>query len=203
MIISTEQAHGSKIRVLADGEYVGTFESAFWYTQGVFDGDEISQEKLSEILLEASYRRAYQSAIRHLSYRAHSKKELLDKLLRKKHEPDACEYALEKVEELGLINDWDYSAELAKSLLEQKGYAPNRIRMELRRRGVESEIIEDVVENLDNDSQMRIIELLNTKFAAYSSDEKGRKKLFSALLRLGYNSEEIGSALREHEYSEE
>lgn len=199
MIITTQQARGGKIQLFADGEPAATLEAAFWYAQGILDGDELTAEALADLLNEANLRRAYQAAITALSHRAHSKKELIDKLLLKQHERDACEYAVSRVEELGLIDDADYATRLAQTLLERKGFSLERIRAELSQKGITREIIENTLENLDNDPVMRIIELLNTRFAAYNGEEASRKKVFSALLRLGYSVNDIKTAFRECE----
>ncbi|MDR1630966.1 MAG: recombination regulator RecX [Oscillospiraceae bacterium] len=199
MIITTRQLRGGKIQLFADGEPAAALDSAFWYAQGLLDGDEITPDALAALIHEAGLRRAYQAAITALSHRSYSRKELLDRLLLKQHGREACEYAVARAQELGLLDDADYAARLAQTLLERKGFSLDRIRAELSQKGIDREIIENTLENLDNDPVIRIIELLNTRFAAYNGDEPGKKKVFSALLRLGYSVNDIKTAFRECE----
>lgn len=197
MIITTQPAKGGKIKLFADGEYVQTLDGAFWYSQGLYDGDALDEEKLRALLLDASCRRALHAAMGMLSHRAHSRAELYNKLIQKGYPEEACAYALERAAELSLQDDADYAAQLASSLYERKGYSPERIRVELLQKGVDREIIENTLEGLDSDPAARIIELLDTKYSSYPRDEKGKRRIFSALLRLGYNINDIRKALRE------
>ena len=72
-----------------------------------------------------------------------------------------------------------------------------RIEQELRERGVSRDIASACVEELDGDDVERITALLNTKFAGRFSDEKGRRRTFAALTRLGYSCSDIRSAMRQ------
>ena len=65
------------------------------------------------------------------------------------------------------------------------------------------EIADIVTEGLDIDPILRIIELLNTKYSRYLSDEKGVRKTVASLQRLGYRWSDIKTALRRVEVETE
>ena len=199
MIISTEQTKNGKIKLFADDKYVSTLESAHWYSLGIYDGNDIDGERLRGILLENNQKRALQKAMTFLAYRAHSEKELRAKLRQKDFDAEACDYAIDRLTEMRLLDDEEYARNLAESLIEKKGFSLNRVRMELREKGISSDILENALESLDNDPETRIIELLETKYARDCQTEKGRKKAFNALLRLGYSHSEIRRAFSEAE----
>ena len=67
---------------------------------------------------------------------------------------------------------------------------------ELRQRGISRETASECAEELDGDDIERIKNLLETKFAGKFSDEKGRRRTFNALTRLGYGYSDIRSAMR-------
>ena len=71
-----------------------------------------------------------------------------------------------------------------------------RIEQELRQRGISRETASECAEELDGDDVERIKNLLETKFAGKFSDEKGRRRTFNALTRLGYGYSDIRSAMR-------
>jgi len=130
--------------------------------------------------------------IRSLSYRAHSRKELEDKLRQKGFTEEERDYAISRAARLELIDDGEYAAGLASSLLKYKGFAPSRIRLELMGRGIDRDLIDAALEKLESDPAERAAELLGTKFASYTYE-----KAFSALTRLGYDADDIKHALRE------
>lgn len=72
-----------------------------------------------------------------------------------------------------------------------------RIEQELRQRGISRETACECTEELDGDDAERIKKLLETKFAGRFFDEKGRRRTFNALTRLGYGYSDIRSAMRQ------
>ncbi|MBQ9605183.1 MAG: regulatory protein RecX, partial [Firmicutes bacterium] len=130
-----------------------------------------------------------------LEYRDHSRKELRLKLLRN-FSPQAADSAIEKIVEMGLIDDARYAQKLAEELLRRKRLSPSAIRSELIMRGISREDAQNVCDLLDVDERQAITELLETKFASKLSDEKSRSKVFSALLRMGYSYSDIRAAMR-------
>ncbi|MCR5484996.1 MAG: recombination regulator RecX [Clostridiales bacterium] len=195
MRIETKQGKGNKIHISLDGEYRATVDQAFWYSCGYGDGDEIDEGELSSLLSVIAVRRAYNKALSLISIRDHGRRELLDKL-KKDFDPDDAEAAVEKLEEIGYIDDKKFAENLADELMRRKKFAPKRIMQELQRRGIDRETAEEAVSGLDIDGERCIIELLETKFAHSLSDEKGIKRTFNTLLRMGYGVGEIKDAMR-------
>ena len=104
--------------------------------------------------------------------------------------------AVERLEEMGYVNDERYAHTLAQELYERRGMGKKRIEQELRQRGISRETASECAEELDGDDVERIKNLLETKFAGKFSDEKGRRRTFNALTRLGYGYSDIRSAMR-------
>lgn len=97
---------------------------------------------------------------------------------------------------MGYVNDERYAHTLAQELYERRGMGKKRIEQELRQRGISRETASECAEELDGDDVERIKNLLETKFAGNFSDEKGRRRTFNALTRLGYGYSDIRSAMR-------
>ena len=119
--------------------------------------------------------------------------------IRSGDEIDDAEFAreaVERLEEMGYVNDERYAHTLAQELYERRGMGKKRIEQELRQRGISRETASECAEELDGDDVERIKNLLETKFAGNFSDEKGRRRTFNALTRLGYGYSDIRSAMR-------
>lgn len=197
MIISTKRGRGTKVHISVDDEYVATVDIDYWYSQTFRDSDNITQEELTALLDAVSFRRAYNKGLDLLSRRDHTKKELIQKL--SKNVPrDIAINVVEKIEDLGLINEENYAKIYASELVNRKGMSAFRVKQELIKRGIDRETADYVVEELDTDNKQCIINLLNKKFAYRNlSDEKELRRTINALIRLGYQYGEIKSALEE------
>ena len=203
MTITAQQGRGRKIHILIDGEYRLTVTRDFWEGQNICSGDEIDDAEFAAFCEAAGSCRAFNAAVDLLSRRDHSAKELERKVARRSGY-EFARGAVERLEELGYVNDERYARSLAAELYERRGMGKRRIEQELRERGVSRDIASACVEELDGDDVERITALLNTKFAGRFSDEKGRRRTFAALTRLGYSCSDIRSAMRQadEEYDE-
>ncbi len=201
MKITAKKGRGNKIHISADGEYVATVDSDFWYSSKIINGDDITQDELTAFLEAVSFRRAYNRALDIISRRDHCKKELVKKLEQKMVDKQVAQDVVNAIEELGLINEEDYATRLSQELLRRKGMSVFRIRQELISRGIPREIAENAVEKLDTDEKECIINLLNTKFSSRNlSDEKELRRTINALMRLGYQYSDIKNAIEEQEF---
>lgn len=203
MKISVSKGKQNKIHVSCDGEYTFTVDAEYWFSSPYHGKDTISEAELAAFYEAVGSRCAFIAGLRLLSYRDHSRKELVTKLVQKGHKREYSENAAARLEEYGYVNDERYAQYFAQSLLERKGMNANAIKTELFRKGISREIADNVVETLDIDPVLRIIDLLNTKFSRKISDEKGVKRTISALQRLGYRWSDINSAFRRLEIETE
>lgn len=88
MTITTKAGRGEKVHILADGEYCATTNQTFWYSKGLPEGTEVSDEELAELLQKVSGNRLYEKALDLLSSRDYCRRELSDKLIRKVRDRD-------------------------------------------------------------------------------------------------------------------
>lgn len=86
MIITAKPGRKEKIHIMVDGIYTATTGAEYWFSKGLKNGTEITEEELSALLKDISYQRMYEKALDLLSSRDYSKKELADKLVRKSME---------------------------------------------------------------------------------------------------------------------
>ncbi len=195
MKLTVKEGKANKIHIYVDEEYRATVDSEYWYSEKYRNLKEINDEELAELLDSVSFRRAYNKGLDLLSRRPYGTKEFIKKLQEKGHEKDASQKACDRFVELGLLNDEEYARILANDLLERKKYSVKRIKQELSFRGIDREIVENIVDLLDNDPQNSIILVVKKKYINKLNDEKGRKRAIDGLMRLGYSYSDIKSAL--------
>ena len=196
MKITANCGKQNKIHILCDGESSFTVDAEFWFSSPYHGINEITDdEELTAFFDAVGSRCAFIAGLRLLSYHDQSEREMINKLIQKGHNREYAVSATEKLKEYGYINDERYAENFADALIRRKGMSAKGIKYELLRKGVSHEIADKTVESLDIDPILRIIDLLNTKYARYLSDAKGIKKTVSALQRLGYSWSDIKSAL--------
>ena len=200
MKIMAKSGRKDKIHIYINGEYLLTVDEIFWFSCGLVSGDEINEEELTAFEEAAGSRRAFNSALNSLDYRDHSEKEIRAKLLRK-HDADYVDEAVEKLIELDLVNDERYAENYARELFERKRFGKMRIKSELRAKGISANIanaaVEELFEEEEPDNVQRIVDIIGKRYYNRMNDEVGRKKVFSALQRMGYSFSDIREAMSE------
>ena len=200
MKITAKSGRKDKIHIYIDGEYLLTVDEIFWFSCGLVSGDEINEEELTAFEEAAGSRRAFNSALNSLDYRDHSEKEIRAKLLRK-HDADYVDEAVEKLIELDLVNDERYAENYARELFERKKFGKMRIKSEFRAKGISADIanaaVEELFEEEEPDNVQRIVDIIGKRYYNRMNDEVGRKKVFSALQRMGYSFSDIREAMSE------
>ena len=198
MKITAKQGKGTKIHIHIDGEYLLTVDEDFWFSSGYVSGDEIDDGDLVAFKEAAGSRLAFNSAMYSLDIRDHSEKEIRQKLSRK-YDEQSVDSAVEKLLDLGLINDRRYAEFLTRELFERKRYGKNRVRSELFRRGIAQNVINDVLEEYEEENEpdnvQTIVDIIEKKYYNKLLDEKSRQKTVAALVRLGYSFSDIRQAM--------
>lgn len=201
MKISFKTGGRGKVTVLGDGQTIAAVDEEFLLTCGYKENDEIEGAQAAAFIEAACLRSAFLGAMRLIALRDHGKKELENKLVAKGHKRVFASQVCDDLENKGYIDDRAFAFALAGRLCENKGYSERRIKSELYQKRIARDIIDEVCQSIDNEPILRIIELLNTKFSGKLSTEKGIKKTFAALQRMGYGYSDIRSAMAQVDIS--
>lgn len=183
-----------RISVYVDGEFLFAVEQAAWIKSGLYKGCETDEEQLNELLRESRELEAKRRAFNMLSARSYTAKKLSERLAEKSGR-EAAQAVVQRMEELGLINDEDYALRYACDLYELRGFSKRRISFELKKRGISDELCRNALEQLDFDNdEQRAAEVIARKFHRLESEADIRRA--SALLeRCGYGYSQIRSAI--------
>ena len=194
MKLTYKKGKQDKIHISIDGEYSFTVDEAYFMSLGIYNGKEVDEDELSELRETVSMRRAYNYAVSLLARRDHSEKELKDKLSLKGYKEGADE-AIEKLKAGGYVSDERFARLFTRELRLLKKYGRKRIEQELYRKGIDRDIISEVISETEFDED-ELVSLTRRKYGRYLGDEKGLQKTVNGLLRMGYTYGEIRDALR-------
>lgn len=199
LITAIEPRRKAMSALYIDGEFVMNLDTRTLIENRFDVGREIDDDDLHEIINLSNERRAKEKALWLISYRDHSKKELTDKI-RRTCDEDSAEKAVERMEELGLVNDRVFAERYARKLLFTKHMSKTAASYELARKGIDRELSDEILEGIEFDEREQIREVIDKKYRNLS-DEKIKRRAFSALQRLGYRFDDIRAVLEE--YTEE
>ncbi len=141
---------------------------------------------------------AREIALRRLSVRARSRKELAQDLAKRDVPPDAAAQVLDRFTEVGLIDDAAFAAQWVESRGSRSG--ASRLRQELRQKGIADEHIADAVGGRDDDADLTAARDLARRKAGPMArlDRAVRERRLAAVLgRRGFSTAVIRRVLAE------
>ena len=137
-----------------------------------------------------NYEEVKNKALSILGYRSHSEYELRQKLSRAGAEEEDIERVTEFLKEYKFLNDGDYAKRLAHDLVKIKNFGMYRVRRELEQKGIDPYTIEDVVAELDDDEQERLLPLVEKKLGG-DFERKNTDRTIRYFLYRGYSFDDI------------
>ncbi len=142
--------------------------------------------------------KAYTRALKLLSYRPRSEKEIRDRLSRKQFDSLIIDQVISKLKEDNLLNDVEFATWWAEQRQEFRGKSKYVIKRELSEKGVERETIDTAVTNAKDDynTAKEFLQRKSRMFEKYSGDEY-RKKVTGFLQRKGFSWDIIQKILKE------
>lgn len=157
-----------------------------------------------EIVFENDVRKARERALYLLDYRDYSYIDMYRKL-EKNYSEDVCFAVMDKLVEIGVINDRRYAENLARQYMEGRKYGYYKAVQQMKLKNLTKEVIEAALEPYKEDTCQRLYELVEEKYLRYLDDEKGITKVKNALARQGYSYGDIKQVMDEimQDYGEE
>lgn len=192
-------------RIYIDGQYFMTVSDEIIVRRRLSEGNEIGEEEIPELSKSVLARRARERLLYALDRRLHSEKELREKL-KKDYPPDIIDAAISELDSLGLIDDETFAKAYCEHRKDSLKKGPYAIRQELILKGVDRDIIEEVLSEVfsDEDEEISGAREVAKKYQKDLDTPKGKQRLFAALTRKGYSYATVKKVMREmcDEFSE-
>jgi len=96
-------------------------------------------------MLRGERKRALNSAYRSLTRRAHSRRELQEKLERKKFSHDTTQAVLAELETKKFLDDRSFAMGFARNRFQRRQFGRDRVALELKAKGIAKELIEETL----------------------------------------------------------
>jgi len=179
----------SQVRIVISGVDEIRIPANLFRARPLREGDEIDLEEYENWLLLHQYRPALDKAVALLAARAHSKREIEEKLRRAGYRPATIEMVLYKLERESLLDDGDFAQQWVAARSNRK-LGRRRIAQELKYKGVSAEEAEAALEAVDDETELAAAVSLAEKAAARSKPgedpRKSAQRILGMLVRRGY-----------------
>ena len=143
---------------------------------------------------------AKQVLLRRLSHAPRTRKELAKDLKDKDISDEVANVALDRFEEVGLINDQALASNYVSSQHERKGLGKNALRQQLRAKGVSDDVALEAISQISDDQEFQAAFALACKKirSLQRDDAKTQlRKIVGVLDRKGYSSNLAFSVAKE------
>lgn len=179
--------------VFVDGKYAFSLSESALLDSKLAAGDELSSEQVKKFKKLSEDDKLYNQTLRYIALRPRSRWEIEIYLERKKAPPPLVVSILNKLSNIGLIDDDKFAKAFVADRRLLKPTSRRKLIAELRKKRVPAEIIERAVGTENDDEQTALREVIARKRrqAKYQDDEK----LMQYLARQGFNYGDIKEAL--------
>lgn len=190
------------VRLRVDGEPFATVAAADVAALRLRTGTTLDERTLAALARCADVFAARDVASRMLAGRALPSTELVRRLVRKGHNRDAAQVAVEQLVEKGLINDAEFARHFARTRSRTRRVGPMRLQRELQRFGIGSHEAQDAVQEALEADGVDVPRLLADAAARKLRSLKGkepraaRRSLRAYLLRQGFAAGDIAAYMR-------
>lgn len=143
--------------------------------------------------------RAYQKALRLLTVRSRTRKELKQRLVAERFTDKVAEQVLDRLAAAGLIDDKKFAIDRARAMGKGKGWGPRKLRSDLLKRGIANEAIDEAVSQAyGTQSCTQVMKRLikkrfGTQVLTQKADRKAKGKAQRFLLGRGFEPEEVSA----------
>lgn len=193
----TPQKHNKgRVSIFVDGKYAFSMDEVDCVLNKLKIGMDITSEDIERLGIEANRSKAMAKAMDVLARKPVTAKDMSDYLEEKGYDTEVAEAVTCELMDLGYIDDEAY-ARLYVEYAAERHYGPSKIRYELGRHGVASDIISLVLEESDDDCIEELAQVVMSKYRDCDLDDmKQRQRVTRYLASRGYGFDVIGEVIK-------
>lgn len=185
-----------RVNVYVDSRFSFSLDISQVVDFGVKVGLEISDSDLEEFKKASEFGKLYQRTLEWVLVRPRSIRETNDylykKIFEKKLDKNYIDRIIEKLKAKKYLDDHRFAEYYVENRFVKKGVSIKRLKMELMKKGVSPDIIEEVLAGSDRNDEEELKKMILKKRARYQDDEK----LTAYLCRQGFQYDLVRELVR-------
>ncbi len=181
------RGRGKRVNIFLDGKFAFSLEAEVAAKEGLQVGQVLSAEQIEALARSDSFQRCLNAAVHYLSYRPRSEAELRKRLQQRSFDSDNVAAVITRLKEQGLVDDMAF-AQFWKD--NRESFSPRSqwlTKLELKRKGVASDIIDQAVDAIDDDDSAYRAVRSKARGLPYSDEQIFRRRLGEYLKRRGFS----------------
>lgn len=177
---------------LISGDKVITYDEVIIKNNLLYKKD-ITSKEIDEIEKLNTFYDIYDKAIKHISKKMRSTKEIKEYLEGYDLSGKEEEELINKLKKIGMINDEMYVKAYVSDKIHLSSDGPNKIKNELLKNNIKEEIIDEELSKIDEEELInKVKRIINKKVrTSKTSSYNTRQKIYLELTNLGYSKELI------------
>lgn len=179
-----------RYNIYVDGQYSFSLDELQLVQSGLHSGLDIDETELAKLKSESEFGKNYIRAVDLISRRLRSEREIRDYAFRKQWTKINTERVIERLRQRGYLNDEVFARTFTSSRLNSSRYSKKRIKLDLQKKGISSNIIAEVLHDEVDDTNA-LDKLIAKRAKRYDDD----RKLIAYLMRNGFQYDDIISAI--------
>ena len=192
--IEPQQKRAGRYNIFVDGEFVIGVSEGVVADLSLRVGDLVTTEELRMVAAAEEVRKAIDSASGLLAVRARAEREIKTRLITKGYEEGVIGQAIEKLRDLGLLNDADFATQWVGARASATAGRPmgkRRLAVELGQKGVARDQVADALSQVSEDDELSMARAAAQKKvrkipAGSDALQAERQKLIGFLQRRGF-----------------
>ncbi len=188
--LERQKRHPKRLSIFLDGEFAFGADEEVVAQLGLAVDKRVDSETIRKAVEREEEHKVREKALRYLSFRNRSVKELKTFLLGKGYDLDVVARTLARLEEVGLLDDRAFAKAWAEVRVKSKGMGERLLEQELLRKGIGKEVIREAVEGLGNEEE-RALALAQVRVERLKGVDKAtaKRRLAGFLRRRGFTGE--------------
>ena len=203
-IIKYKKARNGKYSVFLDDGREFLFYEEIILKYDLLLKKEILEKDINDINQSNLEYDVYYVALNCIKNKYRSTYELRELLRRKEYPEEMIDMAIEKLTKQGYLNDRNYTKSYINTQMITTNHGPNRIKGDLEKKKISSDIINEEIEAYSEEDQIEKIKKVIDYRMKINRSRGGvvlQKKIYNDCLILGYDSSIISSVMNQYTFT--
>ncbi len=208
----------NRVNVFLDGSFAFSLDIAQVVELGIKVHQKVTPERLKELRNASEFGKLYQRTLEWLLTRPHSVREVRDYLRRRKHkrtqvnrsreregkkllpeiQDSAIELVMQRLIDKKYLDDLKFAKFFVENRYVRKGISQKRLKMELRRKGVNDDNINLALQSVERPEEEEILKVIKKKRSKYDDFH-----LVGYLTRQGFDFQKAKDAVEKYDPGQE
>lgn len=193
--IEAQKGRKGRVSIFLDGDFALGLDDEVAAKAGLQMGQELSSERIEDLVQADLFHRGYNSALHYLSFRQRTELEIRQRLLRRGFGESTIERVIARLREQGLVDDVAFAQFWRNNRESFKPRSRYLIGQELRRKGVAPEAIEQATAGIDDEASAYQAAQRKARLLRNANYQDFRRRLGGYLRQRGFGYEVIKHAV--------